>query len=92
VLLFARRLVVATIEHCMAARSFEANLPRDSGGFPNGRFWHKLDHLLGGTFRARQPMLFGTFLTQLRHRQPSCYGAQYSVQSTCSKGRGNEAA
>jgi hypothetical protein len=37
-------------------------------------FWHKLDPLLGGTFRGRQPRQFGTFLTQRRHR---CIAANY---------------
>jgi hypothetical protein len=29
-------------------------------------FWHKLDPLLGGTLRGRQPRQFGTFLTHSR--------------------------
>src|SRR6516164_1042654 len=36
--------------------------------------WHKLDSLLGGTFRGWQPRQFGTFLTQGRH---SCIAANY---------------
>ena len=32
-----------------------------------GSFWHKLDPLLSGTFRGRQPRQFGTFLTQSGH-------------------------
>jgi len=40
----------------------------------NVLFWHKLDPLLGGTFRGRQPTQFGTFLTQRSH---SCIAANY---------------
>jgi hypothetical protein len=36
--------------------------------------WHKLDPLLGGTFRGRQPRQFGTFLTRSSHR---CIAANY---------------
>src|SRR5262249_13424345 len=32
---------------------------------PKVFFWHKLDPLLGGTLRGRQPRQFGTFLTQM---------------------------
>jgi len=31
----------------------------------DGTFWHKLDSLLGGTLRGRQPRSFGMFLTQV---------------------------
>ena len=31
----------------------------------DGTFWHKLDSLLGGTLRGRQPRPFGMFLTQV---------------------------
>jgi hypothetical protein len=45
-------------------------LPFRNGARGDDRFWHKLDRLLGGTFRGRQPRQFGTFLTQSRHMSP----------------------